>query len=125
MYYDVHNTILRHCLATPAQRAHLFSTSRTAVNSKDSGLPSCHRGPELSATGLAEADVEIETSREYAALPLAIILLHNDPVLVLQDRREHKPVVLDVLANTVLLVQAVVTCRTDLHGRLCTAGKSE
>lgn len=50
-------------------------------------------------------------------MALAVVLLHHQPILVLEDGREHEPIVLDVLAYTILLKKAVVTGWSDLHKR--------
>jgi hypothetical protein len=48
---------------------------------------------------------------------LANVFLYAEAVLVFQDGRQHKPVVLDVLGDVVLLVEAVVTRRPNLQRR--------
>lgn len=52
--------------------------------------------------------MQVVSSGQDAGVALAVVLFHADTVLVLEDCRQHEPVVLDELAEVVLLVHAVV-----------------
>ena len=70
----------------------------------------------LAAAGLAQRDVHVVAAREDARVAAAAaVLFHDDAVLILKDGRQHEPVVLHVLRDIVLLVQAVVARGADLH----------
>ena len=66
------------------------------------------RHPTHSLAWLAKTDVQVVSSGQDAGMALAVVLLKTDTVLVLEDCRQHEPVVLDELAEVVLLVHAVV-----------------
>lgn len=67
------------------------------------------------AAKLAEGDVEVVALGENRDMALAVVLLHRDAILVLEDRGQDEPVVLYVLREVVLLVQAVVARGPHLH----------
>ena len=67
------------------------------------------RDPTHSLAWLAKTDVQVVSSGQDAGMALAVVLLQTDAVLVFEDCRQHKPVVLDELAEVVLLVHAVIT----------------
>lgn len=44
-----------------------------------------------------------------ACMALAVVLLHHQSILILEDGRKNEPIILDVLTYVILLKQAVVT----------------
>jgi hypothetical protein len=115
LFHSVNRTPSTTCCTTARRlccaSANVAHGSRPCVCSVK-GVNLC---PSTSAAWHAQADVQVVAPGEDAGLALAVVLLHADAVLVLEDGGEHEPVVLHALTEIVLLVQSVVACWAHLH----------